>query len=184
MQQENFVQSSLFSLSSNFVSTSFLLSFNPIWRNPLTPTNLHIWRPNSPRVLWVRSHMLLQSRLMTASKLEYWFLLIYAFTTTPACKSSIGFLERGPLSRLKSGGRRSEKAGLEERIDVCVLVHVNCYCAHNVCRHARLGRVQTGKLFFIGQRPVVAQTGRPHAGDASASRPRTPLGQVNILTAT
>ncbi len=56
------------------------------------------------------------------------------------------------LSRLKPGGRRSEKAGLEERKDVCILVHATWLCEHNACRHARLGSVQTGKYLLIGQR--------------------------------
>ncbi len=79
------------------------------------------------------------------------------------------------LSRLKPGGRRSEEAGLEEKIDVCIVVHATWYSEHNACRHARLGSVQTGKLLLIGQRPVVEQTGRPHAGDThvlSRARPK------------
>ncbi len=44
--------------------------------------------------------------------------------------------------------------------------------------HAWKG-VQTCGLLLIGQRLVVVQTGRPHADDARASRPRTPQGQVN-----
>ncbi len=39
--------------------------------------------------------------------------------------------------------------------------------------------VQTCRLLLIGQRLVVVKTGRPHTGDAHASRPRTPQGQVN-----
>ncbi len=83
------------------------------------------------------------------------------------------------LSRLKPGGRRSEKAGLEGRKAVCILVHATCYCEHNAYRHAPLERVQTSRFLLIGQRPVVVKTGRPHAGDARTSRPRTPQGQVN-----
>ncbi len=83
------------------------------------------------------------------------------------------------MSRGKPRGRRSEKAGLEQRTDVCIVVQTTCYCEHNACRHARLESVQTGKLLLIGQRTVVVLTGRPRAGDARASRPRTPQGQVN-----
>ncbi len=84
------------------------------------------------------------------------------------------------LTSLKPGGRRNKKAGLEKRTDVCILVQETCYCEQNVCRHARLGSVQTGELLLlIGLRIVVIQTGRPHNGDARVSRPRTPQGQVN-----
>ncbi len=31
------------------------------------------------------------------------------------------------LSRLKPGGRRCAKAGLEENIDGCIVVHATCY---------------------------------------------------------
>ncbi len=88
----------------------------------------------------------------------------------------------GGVSRLKPGGRRSEKAGLEKRTDVCVcvVVQTTCYCEHNACRHARLGHVQTGKLLLIGQRPVVEQTERPHADDARASLPRPPQGRAYL----
>ncbi len=48
------------------------------------------------------------------------------------------------LSRLKPALRRSEKAGLEGRKEVCIFADETCYCEHNACRHARLGRVQTG----------------------------------------
>ncbi len=84
------------------------------------------------------------------------------------------------MSRLKPGGRRSEKAGLEGRKDVCIVAQTTCLCQLNACKHTRLRSVQTGARLLIGQRSVVVrQTGRPHAGDARASRPRTPQGQVN-----
>ncbi len=54
------------------------------------------------------------------------------------------------LSRLKFGGRRSEKAGLEGRKDVCIVVQETCYYEHNACRQARLGSVQAGNLLLIG----------------------------------
>ncbi len=38
--------------------------------------------------------------------------------------------------------------------------------------------VQTCRLLLIGQRPVIVQTGRSHAGDARA-RLRTSQGKVN-----
>ncbi len=55
------------------------------------------------------------------------------------------------------------------------------YCSTgNTCKPVRLGCVLTGARLLIGQRSVVVrQTGRPHAGDVRASRPRTPQGQVN-----
>ncbi len=56
------------------------------------------------------------------------------------------------LSRLKPGGRGSEKAGLEGRIEVCIVVHATWYCERNACRHAYLGSVQTGKFLLIVQR--------------------------------
>ncbi len=62
------------------------------------------------------------------------------------------------LSHLKPGGRRNEKAGLEESTDVCYLVQVSYYCERNSCKHVRLGSVQTGKLLLIGQRLVFVQT--------------------------
>ncbi len=62
---------------------------------------------------------------------------------------------------------------------MCIVVQTTCYCEHNACRHARLGSVQTGKFLLIGQHTVVVLTGRPRAGDARTSRPRTPQGQVN-----
>ncbi len=60
------------------------------------------------------------------------------------------------------------KAALEERTDVCYLVHVTSTCYG----------VPTGKLLLIGQSFVVVQTGQRHVRDARASRPRTPRGQV------
>ncbi len=70
------------------------------------------------------------------------------------------------------------KAGLEGRIDVCIVVQETCECEHSACRHARLGSVQTGKYVLISQHSVVVQTGRPLAGGARASRPRTPQGRA------
>ncbi len=75
------------------------------------------------------------------------------------------------------GGKR---AGLEEKIDVCILVQETCYCEHSACRNARLGSVQTGKLLLIGHCTVVVQTGQPYAGGARASRPRRPQGRTHL----
>ncbi len=56
------------------------------------------------------------------------------------------------LSRLKPGGRRSEKAGLAGRKDVRIVVQETWQCEHNTCRHARLVSVPIGKYLLIGQR--------------------------------
>ncbi len=66
------------------------------------------------------------------------------------------------MSRLKPGVRRREKAGLEGRKEVCILVQETCYREHTAFRHARLGSVQTGKLLLIGHCTVMVQAGRAH----------------------
>ncbi len=77
--------------------------------------------------------------------------------------------------RLKPRGRRSEKASEEKCVFLCTCNHVNPTRADT---HAWEG-VQTCRFLLIGQRLGGVQTGQPHAGDACASRPRTPQGQVN-----
>ncbi len=52
------------------------------------------------------------------------------------------------LSHLKPGGRRSEKAGLEESTDVCYSVQVTYYCARNPCKHVRLRSVHLNNLLL------------------------------------
>ncbi len=74
--------------------------------------------------------------------------------------------DRSSLSRLKPRGRRSEKAGLEGRKEVCIAVQETCYCQLNACKHTRLRSAQTGARLLISHCTVVAQTGQPHAGDA------------------
>ncbi len=51
---------------------------------------------------------------------------------------------------LNPGEDGVKKAGLEGRIDVCIVVQETCECEHNTCRHARLVSVQTGKYLLIG----------------------------------
>ncbi len=65
-----------------------------------------------------------------------------ALCSTNVRRSNIANKLRRWLSILNPGGRRSGKAGLEDGTAVCYLVHVNCNCQRNACRHSRLGRVQ------------------------------------------